>query len=614
MLTQQDIQPPSFFKAHILPALCVLAIPLFSLWFFSYAEQKIDGVILQSVTQDSTLSADEKADLHAFYSQNPLSKIMASDDPELADLRQNFADFDFDFTTFRWAKRLSIISLTAFVIGLLIAGLFVLYSLRSHAAQYTALKKGLPMLKVISAIQVIAQSILAVALSYWVTALWFGEYYPQLIIAIAVLALIGVIVIIKGLFSKPDTKFEIEGDELSNEDAPELWSRIQKIAGNLGTAPPDRIVAGIDASFYVTEHPVYLKDKENQGRTLYLSLPLLNVLSTGEADAVLGHEMAHFSGDDTFWSNKVGPLLQKMEHYMSILAQGGLTIVAFLFLEIFWKLYQISLGKLSREREFRADKIGAETSSASDLACALIKIGAYSKYQFETEMGVIEKDSVDTGLELSDTLKKNFPAYLTQFASDKENILNETPHPFDSHPTIERRLENLALKPDQIINSSAVQTLDQDSWRKRILTADAIEGKLWKEREQMIQEVHSTDLAWRLLPDNEKNIEAITSLFPTKTYSSHRKGDQIIIDYEKISLLKEDQIISFSRITNISVKEALVGQQVKIAWLDPSSGKKRKSKFNTSYYRGKEGILEIFETYYGRYENAAASNAESQPS
>ena len=105
--------------------------------------------------------------------------------------------------------------------------------------------------------------------------------------------------------------------------SPALWARVDGLCRRLGTQPVTHIVGGIDDNFFVTEHPVHLTGHELTGRTLFVSLSLLKRLDKGEADAVLAHEMAHFSGGDTEYSKRTSPLLSRFRTYLGALHEAA---------------------------------------------------------------------------------------------------------------------------------------------------------------------------------------------------------------------------------------------------------------------------------------------------
>lgn len=93
------------------------------------------------------------------------------------------------------------------------------------------------------------------------------------------------------IFTRPKTDWTIEGTILDREAAPRLWQELATICDRVGVAPPDQVIAGIDDNFFVTEHPVTVNGTNIQGKTLFVSLPLLKQLNSTEADTILAHEM-----------------------------------------------------------------------------------------------------------------------------------------------------------------------------------------------------------------------------------------------------------------------------------------------------------------------------------
>ena len=88
-------QKVSFFKAHVLPVLFIFLIPGFSAWFFTYAEGWMDGIMREnlraSLNSNRTYAESKKAQLQAFYDAVPVSRIMASKNPEAAPMQAAFA-------------------------------------------------------------------------------------------------------------------------------------------------------------------------------------------------------------------------------------------------------------------------------------------------------------------------------------------------------------------------------------------------------------------------------------------------------------------------------------------------------------------------------------------
>ncbi len=614
--------PPkkSFFKEHVLPALFVFIIPGFSAWFFSYAEKDMDRQVLQSIERqvqdDREISAAERSRILQFYRTVPVSRIMASNKPDAAKMQAMFEPTKTRYAIFRWMQRIAWICLGSIAITFVIVGMSVAFSLRSQSAQYWSLRIGWPVLRTSAAIQVLGQGTLAVALSFWVTALLTHSYFIKLIGIIAVLAGVAAFALWKAIFAKVDHRCEVEGEIVSEAEAPALWQRVRKMAAKLQTATPDRIILGIVPSFFVTEHPVVLGNEVQEGRTLYLSLPMLKLLAVDEADAVLGHELAHFSGEDTLWSRKITPLTGKFAIYLRTLGEGLSLSVAH-FMHLFWKLYNLSIRKLSREREFRADRVGADLVSADAMKRALLKITCYCEYRDETEMAIVKQDRVDPSLNLSQRLEEGYPAFATSFVQSDKAIDESVPHPFDTHPTLTNRLAELGFDARGALREAQLQEPAPDSWYRAISTAQSLEERLWGERQKRIQAFHSESLAWRLLPKDEEETAIVREHFPQAVFRK-KDGAEAILDFDRIHLVDWTAPILFKHILSAKLQESWGKKHLTLAFQEPGAPKVMSVKLQPELYIGeKANLLAMFGHYYSRHKTAEVRSrqaAEGTPS
>ena len=608
---------PSFFRLHVLPVLFVFLIPAASTWFFRYAERVTDEEVLVSIEKDiqadRSASPDARQAMLAFFKATPVSRIMASDDPRHAELRAMFEPAKDRYAVFRWMQRIAWVCLATIVLTFVIVGVSVAMSFRSQAAQYWSLRIGWPVLRTSAVIQVIGQATLAAFLSFWVTAIFFGSYFVKLIVVIGLLAALAVFAIVTAMFRKVENFCEVEGRPLSESDAPALWQRIRELAARLNTAPPDRIFVGINPSFFVTENalqPVGAPPIPAGGRTLYLSLPMLKILSTSEADAVLGHELAHFSGQDTLWSRKIGPLMGRFQLYLGALGQG-LAIAVGHFMLMFWKLYLLSIGKLSREREFRADSVGAQVTSPSAMQRALIKICGYCDYRGKTESSIIEKNRLTPELHLAETLENGYAGFLKAFTADDSAAFSEVPHPFDSHPPLNLRLESLGTRTADALRDEALHASVEGSWHAAIPAAAEMERGMWDEREKLIQNFHGQDLAWRLKPRGPEEQAIVEAQFPRRTFRN-KEGQEATLEFDKLLINSWPAPILFSAIESASLDDEMLGaKRLTLVSRNPD-GSKLKVKFHPMKFTGESGdLLTHFQHYYSRHKTAEIRSAEA---
>lgn len=610
MSTKPSQKTRTFFAAHVLPALFIFLIPGFSAWFFPFAESRTDRAALSQlewdISRSTEISATDKVKIVDFYRQSPVSKILASNNPKLAPLRALFAPAKARYATLRWMKRIAWLCLATIFATLVIVGLSVALSLRSQSAQYYALRIGWPVLRTSAAIQVLGQGVLAVALSFWVTAILTESYYLKLIVLAAVLALTAVIALLKAVFAKRDPRCDIAGEMVGESDAPTLWQRVREIAAKLKTPAPDRIIIGVAPSFFVTEHPVYLGSEMHHGRTLYLSLPMLKVLAVDEADAVLGHELAHFSGQDTLWSRKIAPLTERFGLYLQALANGMSLIVAH-FMHVFWKLYGLSIRRLSRVREFRADTIGAEIVSADAMKRALIKITCYCEYRAKTEQSIFDQQRVDHELNLPMQLEQGYPAFLSGFAEKGESVEERVPHPFDTHPTLNNRLAHLGFEAHSALHDPEIQQPAVNSWYHAIVNAGEVEHRLWSAQQEELQSLHRVSLAWRLMPTDEEQAKIVQEHFPVAIFRK-KDGTQATLEFDRIQLPRSSAPIFFEDITHLLLDNCWRKKRLTLFHKQEGKPKAVKTRFYPTLFKGEKGdLLAGFAHYYSRHKTAEAA-------
>ena len=90
---------------------------------------------------------------------------------------------------------------------------------------------------------------------------------------------------------------------------------------------PDAVVVGLTGGFFVSSGPKLLQPGEIPltGRTLYVPLPYLPLLRADELAAIIGHELAHFSGSDTEYSLQFLPIYAGVERSLDAVIAAGTT-------------------------------------------------------------------------------------------------------------------------------------------------------------------------------------------------------------------------------------------------------------------------------------------------
>jgi Zn-dependent protease with chaperone function len=592
----------AFMRSVFLPMLLIFLVPGVSFWFFNHVENNYDEMIFESIeseiNSEAELSAEEKTEIIEGYRQVPVSKIMASWNPELKPLQDNFSELSFRYLTFRWMKRISMLCLISSVLVLLFAGVSVVLSLKSQAFQYYSLSLSWVVLKLFSVLQVICQGILVVELSFWMTAFWGEVYYIKLIALAGLLVLAACALLIAAIFTVLPKYREVEGVVTNESQATGLWGRIDELSQRIQCSRPDQIIFGIDDNFYVTEFPLKVNGQLYKGRTLFLSLSMLKVLSKSEADAVIAHELGHFSGQDTLYSKKISPLMRRYNAYLKALYEGGVSRPIFYFMAFFWSLYQISLSRLSRQREFRADMIAAEQTSPQDFAHSLVKVSAYSQYRNQVENEIFKEEKVLESVGLLGRITEGFGHFLGRQVKVEELEGNGIVHPFDSHPPLSHRLEALNHQLPQVLGRASVD-IDAGSWFHEIESAEELEKAQWDEYEENFRAFHEESLAYRLLPTNDEARAIIEKLFPPEMLPG-KKGDTFSVDIDKVHYSQWEGPIRFEEIVKCDTDEHKT--VLTIHYIREPDTKKKKEKVK---FKGVDGApYEVFASYFSRYSTA----------
>ncbi len=586
-----------FTKTIVLPALLIFLIPGISLAFFLYAEARYDAEARQSILamiqDDSSLDPQARAEAIQYFTDNPISTLITQDKFAL----RTDTDLVFYYAFFRWMIRISAVSIVGGVAVLLLGGVCVAISFASPAAQYFSLLTVWNVLRLYAAVQTIAQGAMLVALSFWITALWFNVYIVKLIILVAILAIGAAASLIHAIFKPVKVDIELEGEVLDRTTAPDFWSELRGICDQVGTALPDQVVAGIDDNFFVTELPLKVGDQVYRGRTLYVSLALLKQLHGSEAAAVLAHEMAHFSGNDTLFSKKTTPLLIRYNNYLQSLYEGGISRPIFYFMLCFRGLFALSFGKVSRKREFRADRIAAHITSSRDMVGALLRIGAYSTYRQTIEREFADREQVLQTANISERIESGFPQFAVSFLSNPHISELQTTHPFDSHPPLAQRLDAVGMQLGSPDTERLLMTSGDGAWHRRISSAAELERRQWELFEARFRDYHEATLPYRFLPETEEERAIVEKAFPEIRFDG--SGSSLIIDYEKLTHDRWSQPLYYREIASFTMHD---GNSLQITYDRSNVGSEwiQLAKFG----KQQQAVLDAVMNYHSRFATA----------
>lgn len=304
---------------------------------------------------------------------------------------------------------------------------------------------------------------------YFGEQFWLDQVHWIAIIVLAGAgALFGLMILYRTLRMFRPTVEGVIGMPHTPIEQPRLALMVQQIAKSAGARMPDNIVLGLDPTFFATNAPIHTPTSRRllTGQTLYLSLPLMRVLSLEEVKAVVGHELAHFTGADTTFSRHFAPIYRGLAEASHVTDDSKprdrnlLLLPARLFLRFMTDCFSRNAAKASRKRELRADRLGANASTPTDLSYALIKCGILSSlWRAEMEDTVHEihrgrfRRNMSRGFEDKlrfDVQHEKIPPLVAY------SLGAHTPHPTDSHPTTEERISELGLDPRAITDETKV--------------------------------------------------------------------------------------------------------------------------------------------------------------
>ena len=309
-----------------------------------------------------------------------------------------------------------------------------------------------PIVKVMTisiGVMIVVQSIIgSYAFYIWETE-ETGRFHPKLLL----LGLGGVLVgfgllraAMKQLRAQPSYVF---GVSVMEQDQPRLAREVKATADKLGAAAPDNTIVGIEPNFFVTSSPVTLLDgSELKGRTLFLSLPLMRLFRPDEFRAVIGHELTHFKGEDTEYSQKFAPAYHRLSEALATAGDEGMfQNIASIPLAYTLREFAETERTIGRQRELIADQGAVKVSSPSALVGALVKVAMHGPL-WSTVVNESET-KLASGTAFSNLSSLYADAAVDQLGAFDRAKLRDAlmkcrmSHPIDTHPTLAERADAL---------------------------------------------------------------------------------------------------------------------------------------------------------------------------
>jgi Zn-dependent protease with chaperone function len=267
--------------------------------------------------------------------------------------------------------------------------------------------------------------------------------------ALAVLTVVVILSIARGLASmvrrppEPDDEIEIP-----QSAEPKLHDRVRAIADVVGTRPPDRIVATADVNAYVREFGP-LMGLIRGTRTLAIGMPLVEVLTVAQLEAVLAHELGHLAGGDT----RLGPLAYRTDQAaqrMIVSLRGRALASVFV---AYWRfMHKVSAG-VRRGQELIADRAAVRVAGRQAAADALHRVEITGRTE------ALYREAYLLPLLQSECRPRDLAGGLRQLLRDPRRVeeLRSDPafeeqavDPWASHPPTDQRIARVAELADAV--------------------------------------------------------------------------------------------------------------------------------------------------------------------
>jgi hypothetical protein len=610
--SETDIKT-SFLKTYILPLLLIFLIPAFCYWFFSYAlaerNETVTNIVISSIQTSKTITPNEKAQFVDFYNSVLPSSICLGATPEHQEISKSMGGICDEFSHYDIGLKVSLYSMIISVIVIFCITVLFLLSFKSQTIQYSTFVVAWNISKLFCIFQVLGQGLLLVAICYFATILVSNTYYPKLMIIIAMPIAYACFQMVMVLFKKINAPNYINGTLLAESDSPLLYAELKVICDKLEIEIPNNIVLGIEDSFFVTENDLILNgEKDLTGKTLYASLFHLKKLDKQEASAIFAHEMAHFSGEDTFFSKKTIPMLATCDSYFIILNETFVTLPAFYFLLFFRSIFELSFGKISRRREFRADALAVEHVGAKALANGLVKFVFYSEYRANLETSLFSKNEKIESINFLDKINEGVHNFAKEYKFNGDILEQVIAHPFDSHPPTSKRIEAVGHTLNIEDLRTDVLTNEEDSWYHEIKNAKAIETELMKEFEEGFLAFHEENLAYQFLPSTSQETAVVEKLFPPITVKSKNEKESLQFNTKNFKYSKWDRDIAYDEV-ELYVFQEIPFRKKKLTFRIKNNadypGESRKVSFPIkSFSLSEDEVFEKFLIYSSRYVTA----------
>lgn len=276
-----------------------------------------------------------------------------------------------------------------------------------------------------------------------------------LLILVAFSGLAVAFAVLKSIFAKPEAG--AFGIEKGADVAPRLIDAVKDVASAVGTDFADVIYVGPGSAIGVHQEgrgPFGILGAKR--RVLTLGFSMVRCLTVGELKAILAHEYAHFSHQDTFYSRFIWQVAMSIEQALTAMGYslGTWNYVNpfYWFFYLYYRSFSMLAAGFSRSREYLADRMAVSLYGKSVFLSGLKKVATEGQL-FEATVHHNVMQLLNEGKAFAN-IYEAFRTYRDEQVTAKERedlyqqMLDEKPSLISSHPTIQERIAGVTEMPD----------------------------------------------------------------------------------------------------------------------------------------------------------------------
>lgn len=268
---------------------------------------------------------------------------------------------------------------------------------------------------------------------------------------------------------------DVDGVIVTAEQMPEFVARVDRLASRLKARAPTRIIVGLNPRAFVTTAQIKLRGGSllTREETLYLPLVAFRAFRDSELDALIGHELGHFRGEDLYFTERFGPAffgLQRSLEAVNAPGRGWMAmgrLPALLAVTGMMALFLRVAGPIRQAREFEADHAAVEVSDAPSFLAALTKLTVLAGQwpSFAHAYGMLAHSGIGRRNLIADFLARNrgILEKINQQKFTQALLKARLAHPFDSHPTIAQRATALDVNAEEVIGRALTELMRDTS-------------------------------------------------------------------------------------------------------------------------------------------------------